>query len=900
MLLQSSMKIQTASPINPKLAKTAEGQRLSADSADVARWRQWGPYLSERQWGTVREDYSADGSAWEYFPHDHARSRAYRWGEDGLGGFGDDKLNVCMSVALWNGRDPIMKERLFGLTNSQGNHGEDVKELYYYLDGLPSHAYMKMLYKYPQGEFPYEELVKVNAVRPLTEPEYELIDTGVFKDNRYFDVEIEYAKAAPDDILLQITATNRGPDAAPLHILPQIWFRNQWSWATGSARPTLSAADSKAIYISHGALPAMQWQCDQEADILFCENDTNTDRLYGTKLGANFKDEINNAVVNGRGTRNAAKSGTKAAAHCVAMIAPGGKKTVRVRLSRGTSKNWFKDFDATVLLRRNETDEFYAALQAGQGDSDKRLVQRQALAGMLWCKQYYGYDVRLWLEGDPSQPAPSPARAAIRNAEWGHLSLGDGSHLDMGDIISMPDSWEYPWFAAWDLAFHAVTLALIDPSFAKSQLVLLTQARSLHPNGQIPAYEWNFGDVNPPVQAWAALQIYEQERKAVGAGDVVFLERVFHKLMLNFTWWVNREDNMGRNIFQGGFLGLDNVGLFDLHKALPGGGYLDQVDGTAWAATFALNMMRIALELSRRNKVYEDIATKFLEHFLYIAEAVHSTTGPMPTGLWDEQDEFYYNVLHIPGAPQTVMRIHSLVGLIPLLAVEVLEEDCTKLFPDFAARLDWFISHRPDLAALVSDWRMPNKNGFHLMSLMRKHRLNAVLTRMLDETEFLSDYGIRSLSKFHQKHPYTFVHAGENFGLHYEPGEGETRIYGGNSNWRGPIWMPANFLIIDALMKFHRYHGDDFQIECPTGSGTPMNLAQIADELSKRLQRLFLKRADGSRPFGDPSNGQKNAPEANELPLFHEYFHGDTGRGLGASHQTGWTGLIALLLQTNN
>ena len=894
------MKKQAARITNPKLAATAEGLRLSSNDAKATQWRQWGPYLSERQWGTVREDYSADGAAWEYFPHDHARSRAYRWGEDGLGGFGDDKLNVCMNVALWNGRDPILKERLFGLTNEQGNHGEDVKELYYYLDGLPSHAYMRMLYKYPQAAFPYEQLVKVNAARSLSEPEYELIDTGIFNDNRYFDVEIEYAKAAADDILLQITAHNRGPDAAQLHILPQIWFRNQWSWASGSMKPSLTLGSHTGLDVKHPLLPQMQWCCDQDADYLFCENDTNTNRLYGTKINATFKDGINDAVVSGAAPTNSSKSGTKAAVHCVAMISAGASKTIRVRLSPVSATDRFVDFDAIMIQRRKDADEFYLALQAGQSDPDKCLVQRQALAGMLWCKQYYGYDVRKWLEGDPLQPPPSPDRAKIRNAAWGHFVLGDSSQADIGNIISMPDSWEYPWFAAWDLAFHCVTLALIDPNFAKSQLTLLTQARSLHPNGQIPAYEWNFGDVNPPVQAWAALQIFDADRKVTGVADTVFLERIFHKLMLNFTWWVNREDNMGRNIFQGGFLGLDNIGLFDLRQPLPGGGYLDQVDGTAWAATFSLNMMRMALALSQNNKVYVDLATKFLEHFLYISEAIHCTTGPMPTGLWDEKDEFYYDILHVPNEASHILRIHSLVGLIPLLAVEVLEEDYIKAFPEFAQRLDWFISHRPDLASLVSDWRMPNNQGFRLMSLMRKHRLNVVLTRMLDETEFLSDYGIRSLSKYHQLHPYDFTHAGQAFELHYEPGEGETRIYGGNSNWRGPIWMPANFMIIDALRKFHLYHGDEFKIECPKGSGKMMNLSQIADELSGRLQRLFLKAPDGRRAFLAQPVGQPDDPMFRDLLSFHEYFHGDSGRGLGASHQTGWTGLIALLLQPNN
>ncbi|HEY5363552.1 MAG TPA: glucosidase [Aestuariivirga sp.] len=891
------MKTETGSALNAQLMKTAEGQRLSSSVASDAPWRQWGPYLSERQWGTVREDYSADGSAWEYFPHDHARSRAYRWGEDGLGGFGDNKLNLCMNVALWNGHDPILKERLFGLTNAQGNHGEDVKELYYYLDGLPSHAYMKMLYKYPHAAFPYDDLVKTNATRSLTETEYELVDTGIFKDNRYFDVEIEYAKAAADNILLQITVHNRGPDEAKIHILPQIWFRNQWSWESGGTKPSLTVAASQSVNVNHPALPAMQWACDQSADLIFCENDTNTNRLYGTQTTAFFKDGINNAVVNGQASVNPSQTGTKAAAHCICLIPAGGSKIIRIRLSQISAKSSFADFDSVMVQRRNETNEFYAVLQTGLKDPDKCLVQRQALAGMLWCKQYYGYDVRRWLEGDPLQPPPPPERAAIRNANWGHLVLGDSMRSDIGNIISMPDSWEYPWFAAWDLAFHCVTLALIDPAFAKSQLALLTQARSLHPNGQVPAYEWNFSDVNPPVQAWAALNIFEADRKATGVGDTAFLERVFHKLLLNFTWWVNREDSMGRNIFQGGFLGFDNIGLFDLRKPLPGDGHLDQVDGTAWVATFSLNMMRIALVLSQTNRVYVDLATKFLEHFLYISEAIHSTTGPTPTGLWDDQDEFYYDVLHIDGEAPHTMRIRSLAGLIPLFAVEVLDGDFLKAFPDFMARLDWFITHRPDLASLVSDWRMPNKQGYRLMSLMRKHRLNAVLTRILDETEFLSDYGVRSLSKYHQKNPYSFTRDGETMSLHYEPGEGETRVYGGNSNWRGPIWMPGNFMIIDSLRKFDLYYGADFEIECPKGSGKMLSLAQVADELMARLQKLFLKDNDGTRIASSDSGGQMSAPQISDLPLFHEYFHGDTGRGLGASHQTGWTGLIALLLQ---
>ena len=890
------MKKETGGTSKSQSVKSAEQLRLTSGDTSLAAWRRWGPYLSERQWGTVREDYSADGKAWEYFPHDHARSRAYRWGEDGLGGFADDKLNLCMSVALWNGQDTILKERLFGLTNAQGNHGEDVKELYYYRDGLPSHAYMKMLYKYPQRAFPYDELVRVNAERGLQDLEYELIDTQAFAQNRYFDIEIEYAKAGPDDILLQITAHNRGDQTSRLHILPQIWFRNQWSWFEASIKPILALQNKNAVVVTSPNLPAMQWSVDGATEILFCENDTNTKKLYGANALGPFKDGINDAVVNGSASTNA-NAGTKAAAHFICDIAAGASTTIRVRLSTAVTPTTFEDFDKVIEQRRTECDEYYAELQAAQPDADKRLVQRQALAGMLWCKQYYGYDVRRWLEGDPLQPPPPPERAKIRNAEWNHFALGDAGAHDMGDIISMPDSWEYPWFAAWDLAFHTVTIALIDPDFAKAQLNLLTQARALHPNGQIPAYEWNFSDVNPPVQAWAALHIYEADRKAKGKADSAFLERIFHKLLLNFTWWVNREDNMGRNIFQGGFLGLDNIGLFDLRKPLPDGAYLDQADGTSWAASFALSMMKISIELALTNSVYEDLATKFFEHFLHIAEALHQTAGPSSSGLWDEQDQFYYDVLNIPGKASRIMRIRSLVGLIPMLAVEVLTEDIAKMLPKFNARMEWFIMHRPDLASLVSNWRMPNAKGLRILSMMRTHRLTETLARMLDETEFLSDYGVRSLSKYHEKNPYKYNDGGQVLELHYEPGEGQTRIYGGNSNWRGPIWMPINFMLIDALRKFDQFYADGFKVECPKGSGQMMNLAEVADELSVRLQKLFLKSSDGKRAYLGTSTVQWTDEHFKDLLLFHEYFHGDTGRGLGASHQNGWTGLVALLLQ---
>ena len=875
----------------------SEHDRLS-DLRERRDWRRWGPYLSERQWATVREDYSGTGDAWAYFPHDHARSRAYRWGEDGLGGFSDDRQLICMSVALWNGRDPYLKERLFGLTNDEGNHGEDVKEHYYYVDGLPSHTYMKMLYKYPQAAFPYEQLASVNKTRGLDQPEYELIDTGVFDDDRYFDVEIEYAKADADDVLLRITAHNRGPDAATLHILPQVWFRNIWSWNEIDDKPLITGETGTSATIRHPALPAMHWACDSGDALLFCENDTNVVRLYGADGSGPYKDGINDAIVAGRtDALNPAEQGTKAAAHVAVKLSPGGSHQVRVRLrSADMQIADFVGFDALIDQRRDETNDFYAQVQRGIADPDARLVQRQALAGMLWCKQYYGYDVWRWLEGDPSQPPPPPERLEARNSEWRHFALGSVDPTTGGDIISMPDSWEYPWFAAWDLAFHTVTLALIDPVFAKDQLLLLTQARSLHPSGQMAAYEWNFNDVNPPVHAWAALRVFSMDRDATGKGDVEFLKRIFHKLMLNFTWWVNREDTEGNNIFEGGFLGLDNIGIFDLREPLPGGGKLDQSDGTAWAAMFALNMMRMAIELTAFDKAYEDLATKFFEHFIYIAEAIHATGDKGGQGLWNEQDQFYYDVLREPGQPARTLGVRSIVGLLPLFATEVLQADFDRDLPQFAARMKWFAEHRPDLAALVSNWQAPGVTGFRLLSVLRTHRLTAVLTRMLDETEFLSDHGIRSVSKYHDQHPYVFQQDGRVFELRYEPGEGETRIYGGNSNWRGPIWMPINYLIVDTLRTLHRFYGDSFRVPYPTQSGNVKSLGEVADELSKRILSLFQKDVNGRRTYLGDSEKQQGDPHFRDLLMFHEYFHGDTGKGLGASHQTGWTGLVALLI----
>ncbi|WP_158807749.1 glucosidase [Beijerinckia sp. L45] len=874
------------------VSETAEGKRLAeADTAvgNETSWRRFGPYLSDRQWGTVREDYSVDGDAWNYLPHDHARSRAYRWGEDAIAGFGDDQLAVCLGLALWNGKDPILKERLFGLTNAEGNHGEDVKELYYYLDGTPTHSYMRMLYKYPQEAYPYEKLLKVNAQRGLTEREYELIDTGLFDDNRYFDVEVEYAKGAPDDILMQVTIHNRGPVAATLHCLPQLWSRNTWSWGaiSDTPKPHFSIASDGGIAIEHCSLPPMHLSSDGAPELLFCDNETNTQRFYGTG-GGYFKDGIDACVIGGRRDAvNPARVGTKVAVHHSLTVAGGGTAVVRLRLRRVASEA-FADFDAVLELRRSECDAFYDALQSGIADPDARLVQRQAFAGMLWSKQYYGFNIRDWLNGDPNEPRPPMERLLGRDIAWGHLHSAD--------ILSMPDAWEYPWFASWDLAFHCVTFALIDPAFAKAQLVLLTQSRFMHPNGQLPAYEWKFGDTNPPIHALAALQIYDIDRALCGVPDRMFLRRVFNKLALNFTWWVNVEDMSGRNIFEGGFLGLDNISLFDRSGALPEGGHINQADGTAWAAVYALNLMRMALEIALEDHVYEDMAIKFFEHFLLIAGAVHRGIGNSGLGLWDETDGFYYDVLEIPGEPELPLRVRSMVGLIPLFAVEILHQEFRDRLPDFNARLKWLFKFRPDLASLVSRWKDENSANYTLLALMRRQRLNQVLARMLDETEFLSDYGIRSVSKYHLAHPAGVTVHGEEHTVAYTPGESNTRLFGGNSNWRGPIWMPVNFMIVVSLHRYHTFYGDEFVVEHPVGSGNKLTLDKVAHELAGRLTRLFLRNAEGRRPYLGESRIEQDDPHFRDKLLFHEHFHGDSGRGLGASHQTGWTGLVALLL----
>jgi hypothetical protein len=866
---------------------TRERGRLSAELQGVDGWKHWGPYLSERQWGTVREDYSPGGTAWEYFPHDHARSRAYRWGEDGIAGMSDAEQRVCLSLALWNGRDSILKERLFGLTNSQGNHGEDVKEEYFYLDATPSHSYLKMLYKYPQRAFPYTDLVTENAHRDTGHPEYELRDTGVFAGNRYFDVFVEYAQAAPGDVLMKVTAWNRGPDTAPLHLVPQLILRNTWSWSPGAEKPALRAVGEDSIAIEPADLGMTRLYAERPADLLFTENESNTPKLWGLGGPGFFKDGFHDRIVDGRDNGvNPLKVGTKAAIWREYQLAPGARVELRLRLVRRATDDPFGDFERVLGTRRREADEFYSELQKDMGSEDARIVQRQAFAGLIWSKQFYQFDIPLWLSGDPGQTPPPAARAQGRNAEW--------RNLNNADVLSMPDKWEYPWYASWDLAFHCIPFAMIDPAFAKHQLVLLTREWYMHPNGQIPAYEWAFDDVNPPVHAWAAWRVFQIDRKRHGGhGDLEFLERVFHKLMLNFTWWVNRKDAVGRNIFQGGFLGLDNIGVFDRSSRLPTGGYINQSDGTSWMAMYALNLMRIALELAQHNHVYEDIATKFFEHFLGIAEAMSSMAEG---GLWDEEDKFFYDVLNLPDDARVRLRIRSMVGLIPLFAVETLEPETLAKLPEFRKRLEWVLEHRPHLASLVSHWEAPGRGERRLLSLLRGHRMKRLLQRMLDESEFLSDHGVRALSRAHLERPYVFRCDGNDLTVRYTPAESDSRNFGGNSNWRGPIWFPLNFLIIESLQKFHHYYGDDFKIECPTGSGKLLTLEQISEELSRRLSLIFLKDGDGNRPV------LRHTPERQADPLyrdcipFYEYFDGDNGRGVGASHQTGWTALIAKLL----
>ncbi len=872
-------------PSNPEAPSSLESHPL---------WRRWGPYLAARQWGTVREDYSPHGSAWEFFPHDHARSRAFRWGEDGLLGISDDQGLLCFALALWNEQDPILKERLFGLTGNEGNHGEDVKEVYYFLDNTPLHTYMKALYKYPQRAYPYAELVAENGRRGRQDDEYELVDTGVFAENRYFDITVEYAKASPEDIIIRITATNRGPDDAPLHLLPTLWFRNTWAWGRDDRLPelrdvTAATSERRLIHARHWQLGEYWLACAGAPDLLFTENETNAHRLWGVPNRARYvKDGINDKVVGGLdGTTNPDGSGTKAAAHYRLDVPAGASETVTLRLAHRNHANPFVDAEAIIERVQAEADDFYAGFGADTLSDDERLVQRQAYAGLLWSKQFYYYDVSHWLQGDPAGPQPPESRRSGRNVHW--------PHLNNADVLSMPDTWEYPWFAAWDLAFHCATFAHIDPQFAKDQLLLLLREWYMHPNGQLPAYEWAFGDVNPPVHAWAAWQVYKAEQQATGHGDRAFLERVFHKLMLNFTWWVNRKDSEGRNIFQGGFLGLDNIGVFDRSATLPTGGFLEQADATAWMGMFSLNLMAIALELAREDDVYEDVATKFFEHFIYIAGAMSDLSG---TGLdlWDEQDGFFYDLLMSPSSPPQSLCVRSLVGLIPLLAVETVDPDLHRKLPNFARRLRWFLSDRPDLSSVVPSWEEPGIGKHRLLSLVHGHQVTRLLSKMLDPDQFLSDYGIRSISRMHLDQPYELRVDGTVYSVDYEPAESRSGLFGGNSNWRGPIWFPINVLIIDALRRYHHYYGDEFRVECPTGSGTMLSLQEVADELSRRLSTIFLRGRDGRRPVFGKNEIAQNDPHWRDHLLFYEYFHGDTGAGLGASHQTGWTALIARLL----
>ncbi|HEY8516728.1 MAG TPA: glucosidase [Candidatus Binatia bacterium] len=885
---------------------TTEHDRLR----EGGRWKLWGPYLSERAWGTVREDYSRDGCAWEYFSHDVARSRTYRWSEDGLAGICDELQRLCFALALWNRKDPILKERLFGLTGNEGNHGEDVKELYFYLDSTPTHSYMKMLYKYPQAAFPYTDLVETNRKRSKLDPEYEILDTGVFDGGRYFDVFVEYAKASPEDVLIRIEAVNRGPDAAELHLLPTLWFRNTWRWdGVARQRPLLRRAPetAPALVAEHPELGTYRLSCgptslngapavDEHPELLFTENETNFERVFRCPNPQPYvKDAFHAYVVDGRRDAvNPLLEGTKAAAHYRFEIAPGASATLRLRLTRdedgatAIAPDTIDAFDGVVQERRADADAYFATLHPEGLDEDERRIQRQALAGLLWSKQFFHYNVDRWLKGDPGEPPPPPERLRGRNCNW--------RHLDAMDVLSMPDKWEYPWFAAWDLAFHCIALALVDPEFAKQQLILLGREWYQHPNGQTPAYEWAFGDVNPPVLAWAAWRVYQIDRRHTGRPDRMFLERVFHKMLLNFTWWVNRKDREGSNVFEGGFLGMDNIGVFDRSAPLPTGGYLEQSDATSWMGMYCLNLLRIALELAQQDRAYEDIATKFFEHFLQIAAAMNNMGG-QGIELWDEEDSFFYDVLRTPDGKSVPLKVRSMVGLIPLFAVTTIEPEELEKLPDFKERLEWFLEHRPEMSNLVSRWTEPGAGERRLLAILRGHRMKCVLRRMLDENEYLSPYGVRSVSRYHLDHPYVYEFDGARYEVRYQPAESTSGLFGGNSNWRGPIWFPVNYLLIEALQQFHWYYSDDFKVECPTGSGIFLTLAEVADELSQRLIRIFKRDAEGRRAVFGRNDLLQRDPHFRDYLLFYEYFHGDDGSGLGASHQTGWTALVAKLIR---
>ena len=902
---------------------TVEDHRLEEAKLRKKHWKRWGPYLSERQWGTVREDYSPHGTAWEYFPFEQAYARTYRWGEDGIGGICDRHQMICFGLALWNGKDPILKERLFGLTGNQGNHGEDVKEQYFYLDSTPTHSYLRMLYKYPQAEFPYKWLLEENQRRNRENPEFELLDTGVFSENKYFDVFVEYAKCDVEDILIQITIFNRGPEAAPIHLLPSLWFRNTWSWGKDLRRPIVRKAPDMP-----GALctELEHWQygkrwflsCGQP-QLLFTENETNFKSMFNSRNRTPYvKDAFHQYLIhNNKSAVNPALSGTKMASLYSMHLAAGASAILKLRLTDidplggmdsdspmvgataspgakelavgipGTN-DFAAGFDAIFALRRKEADEFYDSRIPQHLSDDARMVTRQAYSGMLWSKQFYHYDVHTWLEGDPAGPPPPPERWEGRNKEW--------TQLYNDDVISMPDKWEYPWYAAWDLAFHCVPLAIVDPDFAKEQLILLVREWYMHPNGQLPAYEWALGDVNPPVHAWAAWRVYKIERRVRGVADRAFLERVFHKLLLNFTWWVNRKDPDGRNIFQGGFLGLDNIGVFDRSAPLPTGGHLEQSDGTSWMGMYCLNMLAMALELAKEDQAYEDVASKFFEHFVNIAHAMNDI-GATAQSLWDPEDGFYYDSLQLPNGEEHFMKIRSMVGLIPLFAVETLEPEVIERLPGFQRRMQWFMDNHPDVPEHIEMTQRSARGVRRLLSLANRRQLRRILTRMLDETEFLSPHGVRALSRYHLEHPYEVNVNGQISRVDYEPAESTSGTFGGNSNWRGPIWFPVNYLLIESLQKYHHYYGEDFQVECPTHSDKQMDLWEVAAEISKRLTRIFLRDKDGRRPFAGGEDLFNRDPHWRDLILFYEYFHGDNGAGIGASHQTGWTGLVAKLLE---
>ncbi len=868
----------------------AEKQRLDEAEARTKYWKRWGAYLAERSWGVVREDYSADGEAWTYFTHDHARSRAYRWTEDGLLGICDNHQRLCFALALWNGRDPILKERLFGLNNYEGNHGEDVKEIYYYLDATPTHSYLKGLYKYPQAEFPYRQLIDENARRTRADPEFELEDTGIFQDNRYFDVFVEYAKNDVDDILIRIHAVNRGPAAADLVLLPTLWFRDTWTWSgTPKAnRPSLRMVSAGVVRASHPTLGSYLWSVGGSPEILFTENQTNCELIFGAPSDSPYvKDAFHEYLVHGRHDAvNPAHSGTKCCTVFPVSLGPGQEFTYLMRLAREESAPLDRPSANRVFdLRKQEADEFYGQIAPGL-PPEAAWVQRQAFAGLFWSKQFYNFAVYTWLKGDSAMPKPPPERKLGRNRQW--------VHLFNEDVISMPDKWEYPWYAAWDLAFHAVAIAPADPGFAKEQLALFLREWYMHPNGQIPAYEWTFSDVNPPVHAWACWRVFKIDQRINGKADYEFLESVFHKLLMNFTWWVNRKDSEGANIFEGGFLGLDNIGIFDRSAPLPSGWLLEQSDGTSWMGMYCLNLLKIALELAGINMAYEDIASKFFEHFLYIAGAINHNRG---TGLWDDGDGFYYDRLRIDGGADMLLRLRSMVGLIPLFASETLEEDSIAKLPGFRRRMQWFIDHRPDLTAGIASITQSGIEQRRLLSIVDRPRLERILRRMFDESEFLSGHGIRSLSKYHESHPYVLPLPGATARVDYEPAESQTGTFGGNSNWRGPVWFPMNLLLIEALQRFHHYYGDSLTVECPSGSGNLIPLNEAAKLLSQRLSSIFLPGADGRRAVYNGNLLFQTDPHFRDYVLFYEYFHADNGTGLGASHQTGWTGLVAKLLQ---